>query len=381
MRIERIDVFRFKFSLAKPFTIALGSVSTKEVVIVRIEDNRGDIGWGEASPSQRILGSSVATTLAAMDALVPALLGEDPRRIGYLVERMDRVLEGNSAAKAALDIALHDLVGRILGEPLWRLLGGHTPGPVSTDFTVGIDAPEAMASEARALVERGFREIKIKVGEDPVTDLERVRRIREAVGDGIVLRIDANQGWTPQEALWALRRMAEYGVELVEQPVAAWDIQGLAWVRRHSPIPVMADEAAHSPRDALRLIQADAVDYINIKLMKSGGLWRAREIATICRNAGVLNMIGGMVETNLAATAATHLALSEGNIRFRDLDLGTDPEAQLIAEGGSYIRDGDRHLSDPEAPGLGIHALEEGRLVPVRRYTLAEGGGSAKESI
>lgn len=380
MHIERVDIFRFNFKLEKPFTIALGSISEKEVVIVRIVDDRGNVGWGEASPSQRILGATVETTIAALKVLVPALLGEDPRRLGYLVEKMDSVLDGNSAAKAALDIALHDLVGRTYGEPLWRLLGGTAAGPVSTDFTVGIDTPEAMAADARSLVEEGFREIKVKVGEDPATDVERVRRVREAVGDGITLRIDANQGWTPQEAVWALRRMAEFGVELVEQPVAAWDIDGLAWVRKRSPIPVMADESVHSPRDALRAIRAGAVDYINIKLMKSGGLRRACEIASICRSAGVANMIGGMVETNLAATAAVHFALAEGNVRFRDLDLGTEPEALIITEGASYIREGNRYLADPEGPGLGIRSLAEERLVPVGSYTL-KGGGSGGELI
>ena len=378
MRIERIEVFRFKFPLEKAFTIALGSITEKEVVIVKIEDDRGNVGWGEASPSQRILASTVGTTVAALDVLAPVLVGEDPRRLGYLMERMDSVLEGNAAAKAALDIALHDLVGRAFGEPLWRLMGGHSPGPISTDFTVGIDAPETMAAEAESLVAKGFREIKIKVGEDPATDVERVRRIREAVGEAIALRIDANQGWTPQEAIWALRRMAEYGVELVEQPVSAGDIEGLAWVRRRSPIPVMADESVHSPRDALRLIRAGAVDYINIKLMKAGGLWRAREIAAICRHAGVPNMVGGMVETNLAATAAVHFALAEGNVRFRDLDLGTEPGAQLIVEGGSYIEAGQRHLADPGAPGLGIEALAVDKLVPVRTYRR---GGSTSGSL
>ncbi|MGY4706734.1 dipeptide epimerase [Candidatus Bipolaricaulota sp. J31] len=371
MRVERIEVFRFSFPLEKAFTIALGSITEKEVVIVKVEDDHGNVGWGEASPSPRILASTVDTTLAALDVLAPALLGEDPRRLGYLAEKMDTALEGNSAAKAALDIALHDLVGRIYGEPLWRFMGGYTLGPISTDFTVGLDAPDVMAAEAKSLVDKGFREIKIKVGENPATDVDRVRRIREAVGDGITLRIDANQGWSPQEAVWALQRMVEYGVELVEQPVVAWDIEGLAWVRRRSPIPVMADEAVHSPQDALRLIRAGAVDYINIKLMKAGGLWRAREIAAICRNAGVGNMIGGMVETNLAATAAVHFALSEGNIRFRDLDLGTEPAAQLIVDGGSYIEGGNRYLTDPEAPGLGIKALAEDILSQVSAYTLS----------
>jgi len=360
--VERVEVFRFRFSLAKPFTIALGSVSEVEEIIVRVVDDAGCEGWGEGSPSRRILAATADTIICALDVLAPLILGEDPRRLGHLVDRMDQALEGNSPAKAALDIALHDLVGRIHGEPVWRLLGGCRAEPVETDFTVSIDAPEAMAAEAKRLVGEGFRTIKVKVGEDPVRDVERVRRIREAVGEEVALRIDANQGWTRAEAVWALSRMAELDIEFVEQPVAAWDIEGLAWVRRRSPVPVMADESVHSPQDAWQVIHAGAVDYVNIKLMKAGGLRRACEIAAICRAAGVPNMIGGMVESNLSATAAVHFAMAERNVIFRDLDLGTEPEAQLIAEGGSHIVAGRQELHDPEAPGLGIVTIRRERL-------------------
>lgn len=370
--IERAEVWLFRFSLEKPFRIALGTTTEKTEIIVALYDNRGRVGWGEASPSARILGCTPETTLAALDLLIPELLGEDPRRLGYLVDKMDRVLLGNAAAKAALDLALHDLVGQIYGEPVWRLLGGSLAEPVETDFTVGIDEPKKMGEEAKALVEAGFRAIKVKVGEDPVQDVARVRAVREAIGEKVRMWIDANQGWTRAQAVWALSRMAEYGVEFVEQPVPAEDLEGLAWVRQRSPIPVMADESVHSPADALRAIRLGACDYVNIKLMKAGGLLRAKEIATICKHAGVPNMIGGMVESNLSATAAVHFALSEGNVVFRDLDLGERPEAKLVVQGGSTIQNGFQVLADPEAPGFGFREIRRDWLRPVRTYTKGE---------
>jgi len=350
----------------------LGTTTEKTEIVVALHDNHGRVGWGEASPSALILGCTPDTVFAALDLLIPAILGEDPRRIDHLISKMDQVLLGNAAAKAALDLALHDLVGQIYGEPVWRLLGGSFAEPLETDFTVGIDEPARMAQEAKALVEAGFRAIKVKVGEDPATDVERVRAVREAIGDKVRMWIDANQGWTRAQAVWALTRMAEYGVEFVEQPVHAMDLEGMAFVRKRSPIPVMADESVHSPQDALRAIRLWACDYVNIKLMKAGGLLRAKEIATICKNAGIQNMIGGMVESNLSATAAVHFALSEANVVFRDLDLGERPEAKLVSRGGSAIRNGFQVLADPEAPGFGFLEIRKEWLTPVRTYALGE---------
>ena len=372
VRIEQAEVFVFRFQLEKPFRIALGATTEKTEIIVALYDNHGRVGWGEASPSALILGCTPDSVPSALDLLIPAVLGEDPRRLSFLVEKMDRVLLGNAAAKAAVDLALHDLVGKIYGEPVWRLLGGSFAEPLETDFTVSIDTPEAMAEEARKLVDAGFRAIKVKVGEDPKLDVQRVKAVREAVGENVKLWIDANQGWTPQEAVWALARIAELRVEFVEQPVSAWNLEGMRWVRERSPVPVMADESVHSPQDALLAIKLGACDYVNIKLMKAGGLLRAKEIATICKNAGIPNMIGGMVESNLSATAAVHFALSEGNVVFRDLDLGERPEAKLVSKGGSAIQNGFQVLADPEAPGFGFEEIRREWLKPVRSYRLGE---------
>ena len=197
------------------------------------------------------------------------------------------------------------------------------------------------------------------------------------MGAGTRLRIDANQGWTRAEAVWALARMEECDVEFVEQPVRADDVEGLAWVRRRSPIPVMADEAVHTAHDAGRVIAAGAADYVNIKLMKAGGLGEALRIASLCEVAGVPCMIGGMVESNLSASAAVHFALAHGNVAFRDLDLAAHPGADLVAAGASELRGGFQALPDPEAPGFGFREVRRDRLELVRTYRVGDRAGTA----
>jgi len=372
LQVVEATVYLFRFRLEKPFRIATEVTQDHEEVLLRLTDAQGHVGWGEASPSPVILGATSATILAALDSMVPLVLGEDPRRLRHLVEKLDRVWSGQAAAKAAIDLALHDLVGQIHGEPVWRMLGGSQEPPLDTDYTVTLDNPQTMAAEAKDLVAQGFHTIKVKVGLDPKEDVERVRAIRRAVGDAVALRIDANQGWTRTEAVWALERMGEYEIEFVEQPVPAWDLAGLAWVRQRSPIPVMADESVHSPANALQVVRAEAADFVNIKLMKAGGLVRALEIASICQAGGIPCMIGSMVESNLSATAAVHFALAHPNIAFRDLDTGHRPESWIVAEGASSIRAPWRVLPDPQAPGFGFQRLFEDRLIPVKSFRLGQ---------
>jgi L-Ala-D/L-Glu epimerase len=369
--ISRVTVYSYALRLSRPFVTALGPTVRKREIVVSIETDDGLIGWGEASPNARILSSTSGTIRAALDVLAPAVLGEDPRRIERIGECMEQALHGNPPAKAALDMALHDLLGRHFGEPVWRLLGGERATPLDTDRTVSLGSPEAMVAEARELVADGAEALKVKVGRAPRIDVDALRSIRDAVGDGVALRIDANQGWNRVDALYALERMVELDLQFVEQPLAAWDLEGLAGLRRRTPIPVMADEAVFSPEDALRAIRADAVDYINIKLMKSGGLVNACRIADLAQAGGVACMVGGMVETNLSATAAVHFAMAKRNVTFRDLDMGLLGEAALVTRGGSVF-EGARHHVSP-APGLGIEALDlPGLGRPVAIYGLAD---------
>lgn len=368
MKISRIEIYEVSIGLQRPFIIATGNINIINSVIVKVIDDCGHTGWGEAAPQPVILGETPGSILACLDLIARNLIGKDPRRLEEINEIMDRTVYRNTAAKAAIDIALHDLVGKAWGEPLWRLLGGARE-KIETDLTIGIRALDEVLKDVRSLLKEGFKAIKLKVGESPDIDIRKVKAVREAIGDRARIRIDANQGWTRQQAIYALREMAKYGVEFVEQPVRADDISGLVSIRQSTPIPVMADESVHQPEDAIRVIKEEAVDYINIKLMKSGGFWKARKIAAIAEAAGIGCMVGSMVETDLGITAAAHLAAAVRNIGFGDLDIGfsLEPQARLIARGGAEFNGG--YIIPPNEPGLGIIELEE-RLLrgPINVY-------------
>jgi len=280
---------------------------------------------------------------------------------------MDQIVTGNPSAKAAIDIALHDIMGKTAKTPLCKLLGGFRD-TVLTDLTLGIKKPEEMAEDAVRAVRRGFKALKVKVGVDPEEDFERVRNIREAVGPDIAIRIDANQGWTVTQAIRVLNRLERFDIEFAEQPLAANEIKGLAEIRRRSSIPVMADESVQSPEDALNLIRQDAVDLINIKLMKSGGIHKARKIAAVAEAAKVPCMIGCMGESTVGITAGVQLAAAIRNIQYADLDSDILIKDKLVLEGGAKL-EGSKRMP-PEKPGLGVTGVDKKLLgSPVRVYT------------
>jgi len=366
LTIKKIEVFRADIPLKTPFVISLGTITELNQIIVKVSDEYGRVGWGEAAASRRILGEDSETVKSAIDLLAPQLIGECPLRMEKLVGLMDKTIYGNTAAKAGLETALHDLVGYIIEEPIWKYLGGAREGSLETDYTVTIDEPSVMAEKAKGLVEEGFMTIKVKVGQDPEVDVLRLAKIREAVGRDTALRIDANQGWSRQEAVYALQKMEELEIQFAEQPIKAGDIDGLKFVRNKVNVPVMADETVHSPKDAIDVIKKDATDYINIKLMKAGGFWKAKKIAAIAEASEVKCMIGSMVGTDILGTAAVHLAGAIDNIVFRDLDMGMSIVEPLIKKGGSKLEGNMRTL--PETPGLGIEKVNEDALEIVNSY-------------
>jgi L-alanine-DL-glutamate epimerase-like enolase superfamily enzyme len=229
------------------------------------------------------------------------------------------------------------------------LLGGE-PRQLETDITADLDMPEKMAARVKDFIAKGYRTIKIKVGQDPDLDIARLEAIREAIGDNPAISIDANQGWTVPQALAALKGMEKFRILFVEQPVASWDMDGLRAVRQNSPIPVMADEALFSPQDAIRLVKAEACDYFNIKLMKAGGIANSLKIADVAEGANIRAMVGCMLETRLALTAAAHLMVARKNIIFADLDGNTSHTVDPVT-GGMEVKGG--MITLPESPGLG----------------------------
>ncbi|RLI21972.1 dipeptide epimerase, partial [Candidatus Bathyarchaeota archaeon] len=353
---ERIEVYRVSLAYAEPFRIALGTSVKSENIIVKVQTDFGVEGWGEASPSFKITNETPETVVDALTKMGPELIGMCPFKVEQIIEKMDEIVNGNTSAKAAIDMAIFDVIGKKTRKPVSALLGGYRD-EVLTDITIGIKSPEEMAKSAVKYIKKGFKILKVKVGVNPSEDVERIRRVREAVGSEIKIRIDANQGWTPKEAVEVINKIEKYDVELIEQPVKAEDLKGLATVRKNSSIPIMADESVHSPEDALKVIRAEAADVINIKLMKSGGIWKAMKIAAIAEAAKIPCMVGCMGESNLGITAAVHFAAAVKNVQYADLDADLLLKDKLVKRGGAKIRDSKR--IPPKKKGLGITAFNE----------------------
>ncbi|MDH7476922.1 MAG: dipeptide epimerase [Candidatus Bathyarchaeota archaeon] len=356
MGIQQIEVFPVTLHYKEPFRIAPGAHTESHNVIVKIATDYDVIGWGESSPSERVTGETAETVINVIDKIAPKLIGMCPLRIEQTVEVMDSIVKGNPAAKAAIDIALHDILGKTARKPLFMLMGGYRT-EVLTDITLGIKFPKEMAKDAAKAVKRGFKALKVKVGVNPTEDVERLRLIRKAAGEDIQIRIDANQGWTPKQAIGALNKMEKFNIQFAEQPVPAENIKGLIKVKKNSPIPIMADESIHSPEDAIRLIKAEAVDLINIKLMKSGGILEGRKIAEIAEAAGIPCMIGCMGESEIGIAAGANLAAAVKNIQYADLDSDILLRDKLAKKGGTKVKNSMRTF--PKQNGLGIKELDE----------------------
>ena len=328
-RFETVEL-----ALDVPFTIARGTTTTTENVVVAL-DHDGETGYGAAAPSRRY-GETPATVEAVLpDLLKAAESVGDPHARRAVHDRMAEAVRGNPAAKAAVDVALWDLAGKLLGEPVYRLLGLSADADrPPTSYTVGIDDTRAMARRAREAAAAGYPVLKVKLGTDPDRDLDVIRSIR-AVAPDAAIRVDANEAWTPAEAVRKCEALAEHGVEFVEQPVPADDPGGLRRVHEHAPVPIAVDESCRTAADVPAV--ADRCDVVNLKLMKTGGVTPALEAVHAARAHGLEVMCGCMLETNAAIAGAAHLLPL---LDYADLDgsllLASDPYGGVEVTRGRF---------------------------------------------
>jgi L-alanine-DL-glutamate epimerase-like enolase superfamily enzyme len=363
MKIERLEIIPFEMPYTRgDVTTSLGRHDAMRNILVGLHADTGEVGWGEAAPLPTHSGETQESMLALLQhALGPALLGRDPREISLRLQELQRVLWGQPFTKAAIDYALHDLVARHLGVPLYQLFGGRCRDRYPLGWTIGWKSVAATAEEAVTAAREGFKAIKLKIGNpDWGPDVQRVEAVRQALGEGFPVRVDANQGYAPHRAIEVVRRMARFDLQLVEQPVPRWDVEGLAHVRRSIPFPVMADEAAFSPADVLRIARADAADIINIKPQKFGGLAGSREVAALAGAAGLGVFASGRVCSGIGVAAAVHLYASlpaagfEGEFADGVL-VGADDllvEPLVVTEGCVHV---------PGGPGIGV-SLDRAKL-------------------
>lgn len=349
LKITSVDIYKSDIELKEPFKIAIMEISAAQSVFIKINTNQSLYGTGEANPFWALTGETQSINLAGAVDLAKLLLHKNPLNIEERMREIDRFLVHNSTLRSAFDMALHDILGKVAGLPLYALLGG---GKRSfwTDNTIGIAEPDVVAQKAVEYKNQGFQAIKVKLGTTIDMDTKRIRKIREAIGDELPIRVDANQGWDYNTAVSTLNALEPMGIEYCEQPIAHWDYENMRRIRQNTSIAIMADESLFDHHDAFKLASMGCCDYFNIKLAKSGGIHTALKINAIGEGAGIQGMVGCMTETRLGLTAGAHLVSALPNIKFADLDgylmLKEDP---II--GGAQYNVGEINL--PDTPGHG----------------------------
>lgn len=361
-RIERVTVHPVGTKLSSELHTAHYRYAQSDDIFVRLELASGVVGWGAAAPKPYITGETQqSASMVLLHHLGPAVVGCDVFDIAAIARRLDRVVRGNQAAKCAIDLALHDARGRVLGVPVHALIGGSLRTRLPGFDLIGYVSPEQAAATAATRAGAGFTDLKVKVGQELQTDLARVAAVREAAPH-VRVKLDANQAWNRKQAIAALRAFEQYDIDAVEQPVPVGDTAGLVAVRNAASCRVIADEAVQSPRDALELIKAGAVDALNVKIAKVGGLTTALQVAAVAAAAGVDCMAGCTMETSLIDAAAAHFMASTAVVV--DHEVKAPLWAEDDAASGLEMREGS--VLVPTGPGLGVEVDEYAlaRLMP-----------------
>jgi muconate cycloisomerase len=333
-------------------TTALGPAAISDYAIVFIDTDAGITGIGEVASVFKRRGRLLHHDVE--HALAPVVVGEDPHRIAHLLRKMDVALDGVEEGKAGIEMALWDIVGKALKTPVYNLLGGKVRDRVPLSYSVPFGKPDQMAEYATERVRAGHRTIKVKVGsDDPVGDIEGVRAVRQAIGPGIKLRVDGNMGWpTARHAIRMIRAMEQWNLELVEQPLPAHDLDGMAEVRRSINVPLMADESVRSPRSAMDVIRRGAADIGNVYVTEAGGLLNASRIFAMFEAAGLPCMIGSMPEFGIGTAAQIHLGVAMTNLGPDSDTCGVLYHAEDLLTKPLHIENG--YAYPPEGPGLGV---------------------------
>ena len=340
MRIKSVELIVYSMKLSEPYEVAYNKFTQADNIFIRISTGSID-GWGCIAPDPDVTGETIPDIYKKAMTLVPDLLiGEDFLRRALLMKKLKKQTPGLYSLWAGVDTALWDLLGKKAGLPVWKILGGYRE-KIQTSITIGICSINETMLKSEELIDDGWRILKIKGGTDVNSDIARLIELRKKYESKIRIRFDANQGYTPDEALHFIENTKDLHVELLEQPTRKSEPNQLGIVSKKSTIPIMADESLLSLFDAFHLVKHKLVDLLNIKLMKTGGITEAIQVDAVARAAGVEVMVGCMDEAALGIAAGLHFALSRRNIRFADLDghfgLINDPSSGIITCRKGYL--------------------------------------------
>jgi L-alanine-DL-glutamate epimerase-like enolase superfamily enzyme len=355
LKITKVDIYRFSIPMV-PFTIATGTMDHAQNVFIRVHTDGGFYGVGECSAFPMIVGETQDTCLVMAREFAKLWIGKDALDIPARLQQLHDFAAGNTTIKSAFDMALFDIAAKHAGMPLYQFLGGKKHA-VESDITIGIASPEEMAPKALEFKQSRANILKVKLGKDAAGDVQRVKQIREAVGNELKIRIDANQGWGFDDAVFALQSIGKYDIEFCEQPLRTWYDDRLPELMQLSPVKIMADESVYNHHDARKQINSGSCHYINIKLAKSGGIYEAKQIHDLAAKKGVACMMGGMLESRIALSAKLHFVYASPNIKFYDMDTCMLGHLKDPCVGGVMFNG--YHLDIDDAPGIGADADEE----------------------
>lgn len=358
MKINKVETFPFGVPI-RSFADAYTGFAESNAVLVKLHTDEGIVGLGEACAWEpEFYGETLeSVTTTIQNYAASWIVDQDPRNIAKIMDLLDKALAGATCAKEGIDLALHDLVGKILGVPVSTLLGGRFRENIPIASEIGIDTPEKMAENACDVLKMGIRIIKIKGSPDSDMDVRRIKAVREAVGSDVALRLDPNASWDVSSTIQTMKRVEDCELQLLEQPVPGWDLKGMAHVRRNIGIPLMADESIWSPQDAVRIFEYGAADILNIKLPKSCGLHRAKKIEATAEALGMPCIVGTEIEPGLSWIAKLHMASSMRVHPFASEFTELTLLKENILDYDFQIVDGG--IEVPDGPGLGVDIKED----------------------
>jgi L-Ala-D/L-Glu epimerase len=357
LKISQIDIFPVRVLLRKSFRNAHSVRSDQDSIILKVRTDEGLDGVGDVDPDPGYSEDSFPETLAAIRRLADHLIGLDPFNIVGVLERMDQIVPSHLDAKAAIEMALFDLKGKALGVPVHSLLGGMYREEIFLNGWIGMGSPDEAATEAQGWLDHGFRSAKIKVGSGIEQDRDRVKAVREAVGDRMALRVDANEAYTVDEAVRLAKSLSPFDLSLFEQPVPRRDLDGMAKIRKAIEIPLMADEAILGPETLVEVIRKEAADIVKVKVMKQGGIARTVQMIHTAEAAGIKCVIGHGFGMAINTLSEIHVAASCKNIIQGCEFVGPLKMKQDVVKNPLDMETGKVRV--PDRPGLGADLDDE----------------------